>query len=577
MNYIDFEDDIELKQYLEIIDSFEPNEENVDMAEQMAVHIQGKNPEKLLSTLRPNEHPDIQRYRLEIYEPITKSHAKRVLNTISKIQKQSVYSVKIEEQKNVNEKETLDYYVNNMPFYGSLEKWLFDSSLEMDLIDPNAVCVVMPMEIPNTDTSYYKPMPYIFPSSMIVDEGYNYITILLEKKNIYLDEHNVKREGNIYMVVTDKAIKKITQIKRNEYQTEDLFKVEFNQKPYFRLAGDVIGGTFPINYESYISGILPYWNTAIRLDSDLNASYVLHMYPERVEMEVECKADGCTYNDKGKHVRYIDDKEYMCTDCNGSGWVTGRTPYGVTQVKKEDAMEDVQGTIFPGVTYIEKSTNIVELVQDRVDALIKSGYTSVNLDVLDSTAGNQSGYAKVIDRDAMNSFLIKVSNNIFDNILWNTIELISLWRFNEVVKFEIQKPVNFDYSSIENITNDIKNLRESKASKGVMALKEKELIQKSFIGNSAKMSYDMIDLDPMYGVTEEEKANIVLMKGVNKIDYIISSNIYSFVMRAYNEESEFSSMNRQEKVEIMKKYANEFIEEAKKEPKIEVQPDGQGG
>lgn len=571
MNYIDFSDEAVFKDYLSFIDELEPNETNVEQRKEMGVHLLGESPEKLLNTLRPNEHPDILKYRLETYEPITKSDGKRILNALSKVQKQSSFSVDFESQ----EENSLYSYVNDYPAYGTLQKWVFDAALEYSLVDPNAYAVVFPIELPKTDTSFYKPIVKIFGSEMIIDEGYNYITIKLEEKNIVKIDNQIK-EYDVYLLVTEKEITKITQIKENEYKTEVLHKYSFDRLPAFKLGGDVVGGSYPIEYESFISGILPYWNKAVRMDSDLDASYTLHMYPERVEIEVECKAEGCSFNDNGRHVRYIDDKEIVCHECKGSGWVTGRTPYGITQVKKEDALEQ-DNTIFPGVHYIEKDTSIVKLVEEKVDKLITKGFAAINLDVLDKSGENQSGVAKVIDRDAMNSFFVKVSNNLFDNIYKNSLELISLWRYGKVEEFDITKPVNFDYTSIESITEDIKQLRESKASSGLIAQKEADLINKSFFGVKNYISKDIIMLDPFYGKTEEDKANMMLTSGVSKIDYIISSNIYSFVQRAYSENDKFNELDRIKKLEKLKEYANELKQETETTPQIEVQEDGQGG
>lgn len=574
MNYIDFSDEYELKNYINILEDLEPNDDLVSKANQMAVHLKGEKPENLLEDYRPNEHPDIRAYRLQIYEPTTKSDGERISNTLSKVQRQSQYSVDIETQSGVIETETLNAYVNDYPFFGDLSKWVFDSALEYSLIDANALVCFFPMDFPETDTSYYKPVGHIFPSHMVIDEGINYYTIKLEEKNVVKDEKTgAKKEYDVYLLITNESIKRIKQVKREEYEIEELFKYTFDRVPAYKLGGKVISGDFPIRYESFISGILPYWNKAVRLDSDLDAQYVQHMYLERVEMETECSA-GCHKNEAGKHIRLINDKEVVCSDCKGTGWITGRTPYGTTSVKKDDF--EANNTIFPGVQYIEKNTEIVDKVEDKIDKLISKGFAAINLDVLDKVGDNQSGIAKVIDRDALNSFFSRVSNNLYDNIYWNALELISLWRYETIVPFTINKPVNFDYSSIESITDDLKTLRDSGASPHVIALTEKDLIGKKYFGEKNKISNDVIDLDPYYGKNEEDKANMLLAGGASRVDYIISSNIYQFIMRAYSENKDFYSLDRSKKVETLKKYANELIQERKKDSTVEIQPDGQG-
>lgn len=570
MNYIDFSNEVEIKAYFTTLPDLEHSEENTDHCEQMCVHLKGASPEKLLGNLRPNEPKDILKYRLDTYEPTTKSHGKRILNTLSKVQKQSSYSINIEKQTNIKENETLEVYINDYPIFSDLFKWIFDSALEYSLCDPNAIVVYAPIEIPKTDTSYFKPVGQIYPSKMVVDEGHNYITLLI-------DENHTDKHLNIYLIVTEKSILKVTQVKHNVYNYEILHSYEFNRTPYFKLGGDIISGSFPVQFESFISGILPYWNKAVRLESDLDAAYVLHMYPERVEMETECSERGCSFNENNIHVKIVDGKEVNCHSCGGSGKINGRSPYGVTTVKKEEGLDLSNSTIFPGVQYIEKNTNIVELVEKKVESLIKKGFSSINLEVLDTVGENQSGVAKVIDRDAMNSFFTKVSNNLYDNIFWNSLELISLWRYNSIVPFTINKPVNFDYSSIESLTNDLKNLKESKSSAALISQTEIDLIEKKYFGLKNKISKDCIDLDPYYSKTEEEKANMILAGGINRPNYVISSNIYPFILRAYNEIEGFELFERVKKLETLNKYADEFIKSTKTVVAVEVQPDGQGG
>lgn len=57
----------------------------VEHAEEMSWHLYGVKPEKLLNRTRPNEDPDITQYRLDNYEPITKSAADKAVHIVSKI------------------------------------------------------------------------------------------------------------------------------------------------------------------------------------------------------------------------------------------------------------------------------------------------------------------------------------------------------------------------------------------------------------------------------------------------------------------------------------------------------------
>ena len=121
MIHVDFKDEGALKDYLEDIDELSPNEFNADHVSQMAVHLKGGDPSVLLDRARPNEPPEVQAYRLEVYEPTTFSDGKRILSTLSKIQKSSSYSIEYGKQDGIPEGETLEAYVNDYPLFGNLE------------------------------------------------------------------------------------------------------------------------------------------------------------------------------------------------------------------------------------------------------------------------------------------------------------------------------------------------------------------------------------------------------------------------------------------------------------------------
>src|SRR5688572_8605601 len=69
-------------------------DECCDHAEEMSWHLYGVKPVKLLERTRPNEDPEIKTYRLENYEPITKSAADKAVHIVSKIFNPNLYSVR---------------------------------------------------------------------------------------------------------------------------------------------------------------------------------------------------------------------------------------------------------------------------------------------------------------------------------------------------------------------------------------------------------------------------------------------------------------------------------------------------
>ena len=65
------------------------------------------------------------------------------------------------------------------------------------------------------------------------------------------------------------------------------------------------------------------------------------------------------------------------------------------------------------------------------------------------------------------------------------------------------------------------------------------------------------ELDPLYGVTEDEKMTRKSNGGVTDTDYIISCNILQFVQRAMAEDADFYRRKLSEKQAKIKAFAEE--------------------
>ncbi len=568
LSKINFKEPTELVNYISNLvsgNSLHQNyTDNVQQAKEMGVHLKGDSPIELLEAYRPNEPTEIRDYRLNIYEPITKSQGKKIVNTLSKIQQSSNYTIKFPEQKNVSESDNLETYTTEeYPFFGSVEKWAFEIALQGGLVDANSLVVVMPLQIPDDSVTYLKPYSFIYRSDQVVDYGLNYYTILLDEKNI------VKEVPlSIWLFVTDNQIFKAKQVdpkNLGKIEIEVLYDFTFGEVPAYFLKGDYREETIPFAYDSFISGIIAPWNKAVRMDSDLDAQFNQHLFLERVETEVECDQNCTKDQETGVRVttRLVNDKEVKspCTRCNGTGFINGRSPLGVTVVRP-DAF-DGEGKNFPGVTYIEKPTEIIELTQKKIDSLVSDGFSAINMSILEAVGVNQSGKAKTIDRSELQSFLAKVSDNLFDNIIQNAFKFISLWRYsvvNEAVLPTINKPTNFNAMSEAMLVEEIKIIAES----GLDTTQyEIDLIDRRYPNDKEKQLYNknVLTLDPLAGKTNEEKVDIKLSGGVTQEQFIISSNIRGFILDALAKDEDFLLKTREEKKIVLDALAKEQIVE----------------
>ena len=297
---IDFTDELQVSEYLGALDSkkhplrHENYAENIVHAKEMAVHFMGTLPKDLIESYRPNEPQNIKDYRLDSYEPTTKSNADKVTNTLSKIQKSGNSSINFpaETVSSIGD-DTLENYLKNYPIYGTLSNWVFGPAMENMVIDPNAVAVFLPSRQSEDDTDFNEPVGRIYDSIMVVDkwEGH-YYTILLDHHRPIEKNGQTVNEGNVYLFIDKNSLVKAIQVSETPdgeriYEIEILQITDFPRVTAFELKGDIIPSSFPLAYESYTSGVLPYLNKVIRMTSDLEAQFVQQIYLVMVENKVD--------------------------------------------------------------------------------------------------------------------------------------------------------------------------------------------------------------------------------------------------------------------------------------------------
>jgi len=115
------------------------------------------------------------------------------------------------------------------------------------------------------------------------------------------------------------------------------------------------------------------------------------------------------------------------------------------------------------------------------------------------------------------------------------------------------------------ILDELKQAKDSGVNDAVLSQMEFEVIKKRF-PNDPKLQAILVDafnLDPLSGMSEDDKVLRVQNKGATKHDYIISSYIQDFIKRAHDEVKNFNSLSRSEKTKVLMKYADEKLLEIK--------------
>lgn len=556
-----------------------------EIAEEMSVHADGKYPEKLLYTRRPNEPLEVMEYRKTIFTAKTKPTFTKILSSLQKIRRSADWSIRYSgEFPKIIEGETLeDYCEINLPGFTSLTNWIFTVMLRKYIIDPNAVIFVNPLSTEVAENEYLQPMPNIFDSCDVIDfEQDDFAVLVNHKGSVYYVKDRPVR-GKRYYFVTTEFIEVWDQVNgRMSFEMTDRYDHNLGSLPVFQLKGMLIEQVMTYSlYESRISGVIPELDEAIREYSDLQAAKVLHIYPERWEFTqnecTSCKGTGKRRNPLWTHEGCGCERDTICDKCVNGYIVAG--PYSKILVRpvQNAAIEGIAQIPNPPAGYVEKDVEIVKIMEESIERHIYNSLAAINFEFLSKAPLAQSGVAKEVDKDELNNTVHSIAEDIvsaMDNIYW----FIAKYRYgilyndddiSEMVPM-VTVPEKYDILSSSHLQEELKGAKEAKFNPVLLNAMEKEYATKKF--NTDPGVSDMIrlilSLDPLPNVTEDDKMSRLSNQGITQETYVISSNIQEFVRRAIEEDATFPEKEVKEQREVMIKYAVEEIGKA-----TPVQPD----
>jgi hypothetical protein len=523
---------------------------------------------ELIHNRRPSETIEIWEYRKSIFECITKEVTSSVLRSLTKIKRSSDWSIKYDKEAppSIADDETLEQYCEyKFPMhYESVTNWAFSILLKNLLIDPNAVCLVMPLNQEVESKEYRKPYPLIFNSNQVYEYIYDKVAVLLTVEK-------TEKNGNIFLVITPEFIEKWEQ-KGNtaDYELTDSYAHGLEKMPCFRLPG-VFKKAYSSDYsnESHISPMLPALNEAVRVYSDFQAEVVMHVFSETVEYASQ-KCEECfdpvlgmsTGKTKGNGKKLI-----QCQKCNGTG-LMGAAPYKKTVLRNPKL--DEQPIPTPGKWYIEKNNGIVDKLMEIVKGAKFDALATINMQFLADTPLSQSGKAKEVDKDELNNFIYAIAEDIvkaMDRIYY----LINEYRYKDIITSEklrieqlptIPVPEKFDLLSSSYLIDEMKGAKDAGTNEITRIAFELDFCSKKFY-NQPEVRNELslvFKLDPLPAKSEDEKLAVKQGMGCTELDYIISSNIVPFVRQAMDEDKDFFNKKFPEQRQKMEEYGQKKLD-----------------
>ncbi len=545
--------------------------ETVRLADEIKIHSDGEYPEKIIEERRPSESKAVKEYREKIWKPITKPVFSKIISSLNKIRRSSDWSIKYNLSKVADRiplGESLnDYCEKNLPNFKSITNWAFGVLLKTYLVDSNALICVYPMQEQIEANEFLKPFPYIYYSHQVIDFVEEDYAIVKSTDKVLYTENNQQKWGDCYYIITTLSVQRWEQYTSDkDYRLSWEYKHELGFLPVVKAKGifkEALDGNFI--FESRISSIIPHLDEALREYSDLQAEVVQHIFSEKWEF-VSDECPQCKGKCKIPGTGFMS-KDIDCPTCDGTG-NKARGPYTTLQLKPPMAGEANFPT--PPIGYVQKQIEIVKIQDERIDKHIYKALASINMEFLEKTPISESGVAKEVDRDELNNFVNSIAEDIVA-VLDSVYYFINEYRYKLLIpnledRIEmlptIAVPEKFDLLSSTYLETQLQTAKSNKVNPVIINALEIEYANKKFNNDSFirdKVAL-ILQLDPLAGISEDDKMIRFSNKWITKECAIISANIQEFISRAIEENGDlFFKMQLKDKKALMQKYAQEQI------------------
>lgn len=528
--------------------------ESVKMYNDLRVHADGEFPAEMITRRRPSETEEILQYREQTYKAITKEPLSKVISSFGKIRRSPDWSINFPKDipKKIIEGETLEEYCNeNLVGYGSITDWAFGILLKQNLIDANALIAVIPVGT-KLNNEYAKPVPIVFNSNQIIQfDERNQYCILRSKVHsgsatifYYIDELEI---------IGYQRTKDGIQIIFEHANSTGLFPVFKVKSESYRQYDSMI-----LN-KSRLDAMVPFLDEAACEYSDYKGSKIQYLYPLmwyfRNKNCTPCSGTGKIPTKDGAKI---------CAACDGEGKVKF-SPFAHMAI--DPAELGKQANPIPPAGFVARDIAILELQEKSVDKNNFRALAAINMQFLDQTPLSISGDAKNVDREELNNTVYNFAEDLVATID-KVIYFINEWRYGYFIGDKnirmamlpnIPVPQNFDLLPEDYLMKEVTDARTAKINPLLIATLEEQLAVKKFynkpdLATNIKLYFD---LDPLPGVSVDEKMTLISNKAITQEDFIISSYMGSFIKRAIRENPDFSKFEYPAQMAILVKYAKE--------------------
>lgn len=550
-----------------IFDSFNSFQSDIFVSEEILVHSEGNKPPYDVLLQRYSEDDSIYEWRVNNYIPITKSSWNRALSVLQRIFISSKYRYEV--------KQEIQDYLDNNRFDGlPFELYIQQKVSKIMLEDPNAWLIWMPYGEGLTNSKKEVELhPIIVKSKHKRKEDREEIIFYddFDKVSYLNTDGKLVDDGDVYYRITKNEIFKVYRYdddKKQEVYKEDLiYQHNFGFIPYI-----ILGGRWSStnkNYVSFFDSFVKIANEAIKQFSDWQVIMANCGYPIKEMAEIDCDySDEYGQCEQGRILtKSGDDKP--CPKCNGKGFIPF-TPT-TTLIRRQGSSFDEYDTR-DLLKYHTPPVEVIQYAEKAWKELLERAEMSLNIV---HTMEAQSGVAKEIDREDMKSFLSEIANNVFINILYNSLNIIQYYRLSYIKdksKIEpplVNPPTSFNIKDVDELEIDYQEYLANNVDPGLIVKTYLELINKKY--NSSKfenkIAKTITKYDKLFPYSLQDK-QILLENGLaNRRDLIKSITIQNFVRNLAEtmEDTEFIDMEFENIFKKLDKMYEEYFKETESE------------
>jgi hypothetical protein len=253
-----------------------------------------------------------------------------------------------------------------------------------------------------------------------------------------------------------------------------------------------------------------------------------------------------------------------CTNTKCKDGYVSFSPYEPLRVRPAKTNMGETPAPTPPMGYVQKDTEIAKLQDARIDRHRNRALSAINMQFLELIPAAVSGVSKAYDRDETNNTFYAIAKDL-GRIIEFSAYYVAVWRYNQIYSNDIIKmmcpivivPNTFDILSSDFLVQEIKTAKDSGLNDAVLSEMEIEFIKKRFPNDVRlqQIKIDAMKLDPASGKSEEEKALMFASNTMTKQDQILSTYIYDFIEKAYEEVANFGMKTRDEKLKTLQGYA----------------------